>query len=245
MQVEISAYQSKILNQVISSFRGRGSKPPFLDSLALDSLGRLDDTLMGRVERLYSSSSQEVGFLASGGKLFHHEHSQWWSDCQLVTATNAAIFLGLPTLSPHLDCKAYKAWVRYTGTLKDGTINEDRIAQMHRHLRIRAVRVPCTLPRIKQELARGYPVELSLQWEDAYDTSHSVLVVDVKGNKIQATNSCHGADGWEAWSAVFARAKTYGTNCCHDGKPLARSFRPIGKCNKVSARWRDRTGSVE
>lgn len=223
MQVEISVSQSRLLNKLISTITNGGPLPS-LDSLEVQSLRTVHRTLASRVDQVYSSSSTEIGFMKSGGKLYHNEHSQRWADCQLVTAMNAAIFLGLPTLSPHFDCKGYEAWVRYTKSLSDDTIDEDRIARLHRHLRIKPITVPCTIARIRQELKKGYPVEVSVQW-GMQDSSHSILVVETDRGRVRVTNSSENVDGWLYWSRVSSLARIYGKNH-NNGIPLARSFRP-------------------
>ncbi len=178
--------------------------------------------------------TRDVEFIDMGGKRFHHEHSQWYDDCQLITAINAAIFLGLPTLSPFLDADTYKMWAKYTKTVYPlNSIDERRIARMHRYLRLRTIDVPVSLPKIRQQLNLGYPIELSLQLEEDDECSHSALIVDIAQKKVRATNLVDTENGWIEWPSIREYAMWYAEKHT-DRKIIGRVYKPIGRLPRAA-----------
>jgi len=152
-------------------------------------------------------------------------------DCQLITAINAAAFLGLPTLSPYFNRDAYRDWMNYTRTsykYHEDDIHLGRFAKFLEFLRLKAVPVNGDLGEIRKQLKLGYPVELMLKFsEHQNEGSHSTLVVDLDHDKVRCANLFDCRDGWTSWVRLWEMMAHY-ANAYTNGKPVAYSYRPTG-----------------
>ena len=100
-------------------------------------------------------------------------NSQKYSECQLVTAINACLFLGEPGVDP--ESEEYERLVDLTCGRIGACIG---IEKAWGHLRLKAKQMPCNIASIKASLRRGRPVGISMKMHD-YGGFHDVLATDI------------------------------------------------------------------
>jgi len=100
-------------------------------------------------------------------------NSQMYSECQLVTAINAAVYLGQPPV--RLGSAEYERLVDLVGARHGSAI---RINRAHRYLRLKYVDLKPEFYSIRFSLDRGMPVEIGVHSD--HHGFHSALVVDVE-----------------------------------------------------------------
>lgn len=138
----------------------------------------------------------------------YYINSQKYSECQLVAAINAAIYLSeLPVLSHSVE---YERLVDLVSARHGGAIN---IELAHKYLRIIPEEIDITLENVKKYLNTsitniGNPIEVGLQHKNI--GLHSVLIIDYRrdpGSKVRILNLVEYTDS--DWWITWRKFKTY------------------------------------
>jgi len=130
-------------------------------------------------------------------------NTQKYSECQLVSAINAASHLGKSLIFP--DSNEYQRLVDFLDGARDGGITNISVA--YKYLGIGYTRIPFTLRAIKKSLDKGKPVEIEMSSEKT-DWIHTALVVDYRGSKIKIPNGAYTSEnGWVDWKKMYPRVR--------------------------------------
>lgn len=134
-------------------------------------------------------------------------NSQKYSECQVVTAINAAVFLGFSPVDPN--SSEYERLVDLAFARNGAAIRVDKV---HEYLKICHDPIEPTWENIAKAINQGHPVEVSV-WHTETGF-HSVLVVDTeckatrKYLKVLNFKCITTADGWVSWKRFRAHIKS-------------------------------------
>lgn len=130
-------------------------------------------------------------------KIGPYLNSQKYSECQLVTIINAAIFLGESPIDP--DSEEYERLVDVVKARIGAAITIDKAIE---YLRLNYDYIPKNLRYLKKYLRNGYPVEIGVQHHKT--GFHSCLVVDERNNYLKVANFRHvtSKHGWIHWNTL-------------------------------------------
>lgn len=144
-------------------------------------------------------------------------NKQKYSECQLVTAINAAICLGEPPVKQ--DSLEYERLVDFVAARHGSAID---IEKAYEYLKITSEMVPSTLEEIKKSIDEGRPIEITIFHDKT--GAHSVLVVDYRKDRLKVLNfhyvtTRHMWVDWEILDQYICRLENITPN-----RGLFRSF---------------------
>jgi len=144
--------------------------------------------------------------------LKRYQNKQLWSECMLVSLWNAARFHDVPKV-PKIGTKEYKKIAIECKCINGACLSD--IEKEAKRLGLISQEGELSIKWFKENL----PVEFGVHCHRGY---HSILVVNVKKDKLLLANYALGRTHWMNWDTFLEKSNKYGTPISYKKKDLIK-----------------------